>query len=114
MMGEGVRRLLGIVMAIAGASGGRVLIDEIENGLHYSVMVDVWQAIAHAARQANVQVFATTHSFECIAAAHEAFSQGPSYDFALHRLEEGVDGIEAVTYDQETMATALELEHEVR
>src|ERR1700758_305841 len=65
-MGEGIRRVLSIVLAIANAPGGVVLIDEVENGLHYSVMRDVWKAIAVAARQMDVQVFATTHSWECI------------------------------------------------
>src|SRR5262249_1285242 len=65
-MGDGVRRLLSIVLAIANASGGVVLIDEIENGLHYSVQKQVWQAIAKAARRLDVQVFATTHSWECL------------------------------------------------
>ena len=44
--------------------------------------------IAKAAEQFNVQVFATTHSFECIEAAHEALG---SDGFRLHRLEV-VDG----------------------
>src|SRR5262249_48001630 len=74
-MGEGMRRVLSIVLAIANAQGGIVLIDEIENGLHYSVQKQVWQAIGAAARQANVQIFATTHSWECIQAAHQAFRE---------------------------------------
>src|SRR5262249_49292062 len=49
-MGEGVRRLLSILLAIANAPGGVVLIDEVENGLHYSVLKDVWKAIGQAAR----------------------------------------------------------------
>ncbi len=113
-MGEGMRRLLSISLAIANSPGGVVLIDEIENGLHYSVLVKVWQAIAKAARQANVQVFATTHSYECISAAHEAFLAEDQYDFVLHRLEATNDGIQAVTYDRDTMGYALEMSHEVR
>ncbi len=114
LMGEGVQRILSIVLAIAVAKHGMVLIDEIENGLYYSVMADVWKAIAEAARQADVQVFATTHSYECIQAAHEAFVEGGTYDFALHRLDWEEGGIEAVTYDQESLETGLELYHEVR
>jgi hypothetical protein len=77
-MGEGMRRVLSIVLAIANAPGGVVLIDEIENGLHYSVMKDVWKAIAVAARQMDVQIFATTNSWEGIQAAHHAFQEsGP-------------------------------------
>src|SRR5256885_1678397 len=46
-MGEGMRRLLSILLAISNASGP-VLIDEIENGFHHSVMTRVWKAIAQA------------------------------------------------------------------
>jgi ABC-type glutathione transport system ATPase component len=113
-MGEGMRRLLTVLLAIANARGGVVLIDEIENGLHYSVQKQVWQAIAHAARQSDVQVFATTHSYECINAAHEAFASSEPYDFTLHRLDRVNDTIEAVRYDRDTMEYALEMSHEVR
>ncbi len=113
-MGEGIGRLLSILLAIANARGGVALIDEIENGLHYSVQKQVWQAIAHAARQNDVQVFATTHSYECINAAYEAFASSEPYDFALHRLDR-IDGeIKVVRYDRDMMKYALEMFHEVR
>ncbi len=112
-MGEGTRRVLSILLAIANARGGVVLIDEIENGLHYSVQKQVWQAIAHAARQNDVQVFATTHSWECIRAADEAFTSDEPYDFRLHRLDR-VDGtVQVVSYDREgieiSLTTGLEM-----
>lgn len=56
LMGEGLGRLLSIILAIANAKGGSILIDEIENGLHYSVLTGVWKAIADAARRAEAQV----------------------------------------------------------
>ncbi len=106
-MGEGTRRLLSVLLAIANSRSGVVLIDEIDNGLHYSVQKQVWQAIADAARQNNVQVFATTHSWECIREAHAAFSSTAPYDFRLHRLDRVEDHIEAVTYDQGALDAAL-------
>ena len=48
LMGEGLRRLLSLLLAIANLKDGIVLIDEIENGFHYSVHKKVWQAIASA------------------------------------------------------------------
>ena len=54
MMGEGTGRLLSILLAMANAPGGTVLIDEIENGLHHSVLAPVWHALAQAARHAKV------------------------------------------------------------
>ncbi len=83
-MGAGMTHLVRIVLAIATAQGGVVLIDEIENGLHHSILPTVWGVIAEAAERLDVQVFATTHSFECVEAAHNAL--GPD-GFRLHRLE---------------------------
>lgn len=114
LMGEGLGRLLSILLAIANAKGGTVLIDEIENGLHYSVLFDVWRAIAHAARRADVQIFATTHSQECIRAAHRAFESSEQYDFRYHRLERVDKVIKAVTYDRETLGFSDEMSLEMR
>ena len=66
VMGAGMIHFTRIVLALALAPGGVVLIDEIENGLHHSVLAEVWGAIAKTAEQFNVQIFATTHSFECV------------------------------------------------
>jgi len=114
LLGEGTNRLLSYSLAIAHAADGIVLIDEIENGLHYMVRADVWKAIAALARRYNVQVFSTTHSEGCIRVAHRAFVEDGQYDFRLHRLDRVADTIEAVTYDQETLAVALEDGLEVR
>ncbi|MGH7597071.1 MAG: AAA family ATPase [bacterium] len=114
LMGEGMVRLLSILLAIINATGGTVLIDEIENGLHHSVMLKVWHAIAEAARRSETQIFATTHSWECIRAAHEAFTKSGTYDFRLHRLDRLNDEIKAITYDQEALTAAIKAELEVR
>jgi len=114
MMGDGIVRVANLVLQIGNAPGGVVLVDEIDSGLHYSVMFNVWKAIAFAVRQSNTQIFATTHSWECIKAAHEAFASEEDYDFRLHRLDR-IDGeISAVTYNQEALAASLKHELEVR
>lgn len=113
LMGEGMGRLLSIVLAIPEAQGGILLIDEIENGLHYTVMEEIWKAISKLAREYNTQVFAATHSEECIRAAHRAFAKN-QYDFALHRLERAQEGIQAVTLGQKNLEMAIEMDAEVR
>lgn len=115
-LGEGINRIMNFVLAIASAADGVVLIDEIENGLHYSVLVDVWKAIAQAARAFNVQIFATTHSLEMIRAAHEAFRQSEPYDFRLHRLDRSMETgqIEVLTFNQNSMNAAVLFDQEVR
>jgi len=113
-MGGGMVRLTNLAVYIGNAPNGVVLVDEIENGLHYSVMFKIWKAIALAARESDAQVFATTHSWECIKAAHQAFTLDGKYDFRLHRLGR-IDGkIGAVTYDQETLDAAIKAGLEVR
>ncbi|MDE0490950.1 AAA family ATPase [Psychrobacter sp. A3] len=81
-MGDGVLRLLQIILKIFSASDGVLLIDEFENGLHYSVQKDVWNLIFEIAKRYNIQVFATTHSWDCI----ESFAQ-------VAKEREDLDGI---------------------
>ncbi len=102
-----------LAIGITNASGGVVLIDEIENGIHHSVMTEVWLGIAKLACQSDVQIFATTHSFECINAAHQAFKKSGQYDFRLHRLDQVDDSIEAVTLDEEALEVATQMGMEV-
>jgi len=114
LMGEGMVKLTNMILHIGNAPNGVVLIDEIDNGIHHSILKKVWMAIAEAAREFKVQLFATTHSMECIVAAHEAFSESETYDFRLVRLEQSDDTIRAITYDRNTLETAISCEIEVR
>ena len=113
-MGEGTAYVLSWLLAIKTAEDGTVLIDEFENGLHYTALVDAWKAVGAAARQSNVQVFATTHSWECVVAAHRAFAESHEYDFRLHRLERRDGEVVALTYDKEQLATSIDANLEVR
>lgn len=113
VMGEGMTRLASIVLAIASAAGGVVLLDEIENGLYHQILPDVWAVIREAAVQYDVQIFATTHSLEAIHAAYAAFQD--DYHLSLYRLERNDEGaIEVVQYGQESLSAAIEFGFEVR
>jgi hypothetical protein len=114
LMGDGMARLASLVLAVSNAVNGVVLLDEIENGLHHSILTDVWRAIGEVARRFRAQVFATTHSLECIVGAHRAHAKNDTYDFRLHRLERTKEAIRAVTYDREALAAAVETGLEVR
>lgn len=114
LIGEGMRRLLSMVLAIANVPGGIVLIDEIENGLHYSVLPNVWKALADAARRNDVQVFAATHSWECLRAAHEAFCREEPYGFRYYRLDREDGEATCVAYDREMIETSLTMGMEAR
>jgi hypothetical protein len=114
VMGEGMVRLASLVLAIANTGKGVVLVDEIENGLHHSVLYKVWRVIGEAARTFNTQIFATTHSLECIRAAHRAFRDSGHYDFCLYRLETLGKSTRVIAYDQETLEAAMETDLEVQ
>ena len=110
-MGEGMTHIARIVLAISSAPGGIVLIDEIENGVHHSIMEKVWAVVAEAARQFDTQIFATTHSFECFKAAHDALRG----EWRYHRLDRtSDDSIHCVTFDTEDVKAAVRHGMEVR
>lgn len=111
VMGEGMTQMARLILAISSVPDGVVLIDEIENGLHHSALSDVWRVIDEAAGQFRTQVFATTHSFECIEAAHHAL--GPD-GFLLHRLEVSDSENRCVTYSPESMDATIRHGFEVR
>lgn len=115
LLGEGTARFLQMTLAILTTEGGLVLVDEIENGIHYTALQKVWNAIRDACRDTKVQLFATTHSRECIDAAHKAFLKTREYDFRLVRLDRtDSDTIRPVVYDRETLQAALATDLEVR
>jgi hypothetical protein len=112
-MGDGMNRLTRLVLAISSAQGGTVLVDEIENGLHYSVHEDVWRVISEALDRFDVQLFATTHSRECIAAAHAVYAERSQCDLGVHRLQRIGEQVADISYDCETLGTALESRVEI-
>ncbi len=116
LLGEGSVTLADIISAIFEVRNGVILIDEIENGVHYSVLPELWFHIGRAARQAKVQVFATTHSRECVVAAHTTFRKTPNF-LSLIRLAPGRDTPStesAVRYDSSTLEAALDLDLDIR
>lgn len=114
-LGEGFNRLVQIYGAIIGEEADVLLIDEIENGLHWSALPQIWTGIREAVNREEVQIFATTHSLECIAAAAEAFKGEPKNDLAVHRLERLENGdIRCVTMSEDELERMLERDWEVR
>lgn len=116
-LGDGMRRLLTLAITLASLDpGGILLIDEIDTGFYYDVLPQMWQMILEAAQTQQVQVFATTHSWDCVKAFGEGLTEMPSDLGQLIRLEPKADasGINAVTYSAEELHTALEHNIEVR
>ena len=112
-LGDGVNRLFGIALALAHAKSGLLLIDEIENGIHYSVQADLWRLVFETAARLNVQVFATTHSYDCIKAFEEAARESEE-DGVLVRLARKGDRTLVGEFDERELEIAVEGEIEVR
>lgn len=114
LLGSGTVRLLSMVLAASSVQNGMLIIDEIDTGLHYSKLCDMWRVMLATAMEFNYQLFATTHSYECMVAAYEAFKDKPE-DLSVHRLERRDDGtIVSKDFGHEALGTALELGFEVR
>lgn len=87
--GDGLNRVFGIILSLCNARNGVLLIDEIENGLHYSVQTAVWRTLFRLARDMNVQVFATSHSWDCVRAFQEAAAESPETGVLVRLTSQG-------------------------
>ena len=114
LLGEGLNRVLCLALLISEVSGGMLLIDEIENGLHYRVQGEVFCILLELAKAFDVQIFATTHSRECIVAAHQALNGDGHREFAYYRLHRGDEEVKAYHFDSEMLDTSIEFNMEQR
>ena len=89
-MGDGIFRLLQIILKVLKARDGFLLIDEFENGLHYSVQPDVWRLIFELSKRYNIQVFATTHSWDCIESFAQVAKEREDLEGVLFRMGRSV------------------------
>ena len=114
-LGEGMGRLFAFALAAQRAQKtGVLLIDEIENGVHYSVLSDLWRFLFAAARANGVQVFATTHSWDCIAAFAEVAAEDDASVGALVRLREKQGAIVPTVFTEQDLAVVERQHLEVR
>jgi energy-coupling factor transporter ATP-binding protein EcfA2 len=118
LLGDGSRRVLSILAAIAETKNGVLLIDEVENGLHYRSLSVLWKAILKAAIENNVQLFITTHSYECIQALAEIYQSQPfeiNKDIlSLYRIDRRNNQHKAFQYEVDSLEYAIEKKFEVR
>lgn len=117
-MGDGMLRVLQLLLCMFPAAGGIFLIDEFENGLHYSVQEKVWRLVFSVAERHAIQVFAATHSWDCIDAFRNSAAE-LSPDSILLRLGRSVrqsdrGRIIATSFNVEQLATLTQADAEVR
>ena len=112
--GEGMRRLLALSLTLTQTAGGVLLADEIDTGLHWSIMGDMWRLVVSAALESNTQVFATTHSLDCLRGLAWLCENHPDLGehVSVHKIDPGLE--DAVGFDASQIQVAIEQEIEVR
>ena len=113
-LGDGAVRLFEVVLALVGSRNGFLIIDEADNGIHHTVHGDFWRTILRAAEENDVQVFATTHSFDCVRGFAHAAVKSPESEGVLLRLEREDECTRAVMYSESELETAAKQGIEVR
>jgi len=88
---SGLNKLVALLCSIPTKPGSVLLVDEIENGFHHRRLKHVWSALLDLCDQHDAQVFATTHSAECIAALADVMKKRPK-DATLVRIETDKQG----------------------
>ena len=105
-LGDGALHLAGVALALTNSRDGFLLIDEAENGIHHSVQRDYWRMVFETAQANNVQVLATTHSFDCLRGFAQAMTDCEEVDGALVRLERENSILRAVEYSERNIKAA--------
>lgn len=118
-LGEGIQRILTIALNIPNAKDGFLLIDEFENGLHYSVQEKVWNLIFEMAKRLNIQVFATTHSWDCIEAFSKVAKEREDVEGLLFRMGRSAKTSDkgkviATIFDEDKLQRFTQADMEVR
>ena len=113
-LGDGITRLFAAGLALAASRGGYLVVDEVENGIHYSVQQEFWSMVLHAANQHDVQVLATTHSNDCVAGFARAAADLDQVESAYVRLERMGHQVKAVEYTKEDLYTVAQQGIEAR
>lgn len=111
--GDGVNRLFGVVLSLCNARNGILLVDEIENGLHYSVQPEIWRMIFRLSRALNVQVFATSHSWDCVNSFQVAATESPQ-DGVLLRITKKNGSVIPTRFSEAELAIVSRDKIEVR
>ena len=118
-LGDGILRILQIAIKLVSAQGGFLLIDEFENGLHYSVQEKIWTLLFEMAEKLDIQVFATTHSWDCIesftkVAIENEITEGVLFRMGRSAKTSNKGQVIATVYDKERLYNITQADIEVR
>jgi predicted ATPase len=118
-LGDGMLRVLQLALKLFSAKGGFLLVDEFENGLHFSVQEKIWALLFDMAEKLDIQIFATTHSWDCIESFTKAAVARQDIEGVLFRMGRSVRTsdnrrIIATVFDEAALANITQADVEVR
>ena len=113
-LGDGAMRTFAVAVAIAKCASGFLLIDEAENGIHHSIQAKFWNMVLQTAERNNVQVIATTHSWDCVVGFAKAANELEDVEGVLYRIQRNGERLRAVEYPESDLANAAKHRIEVR
>lgn len=119
MMGDGLRKLLSIIISIYRTKNGLLLIDEVDNGFHYATMKLLWKAIIKTAVLNNVQVFATTHNIDSLKGLNAVLKEEGQNEYQSHIgafkiIKDNECDVTALKYDYKSFDYSINQEMEMR
>ncbi len=113
--GQGIKTFINIIASILLLKDDVIFIDELENGIHYTNLDKLWEIILIISKQQNVQVFATTHSKECIESYARVAKKLEDEDITYSIITKLKSGkLHHSLYDYALIENSMEQEHEVR
>ena len=113
-LGDGAMRAFAVALSLAKSTNGFLLIDEAENGIHHSIQAKFWNMVLQTAERNNVQVIATTHSWDCVVGFAQAANELEDVEGLLVRIERPPVGLRAITYDESRLKNIAKHGIEVR
>jgi len=116
ILGKGLIKILSIIVAILYSKNGILLIDEIGDGLHFHSQEILWSTIFKIAHELNVQIIATTHSYDCLRMYNKQYNKfAPDEDnLRLFRIEKVNEHHEIIAYNHEKLTSSMDFDMEVR
>ncbi len=118
-LGDGMIRILQLALKLVSAQGGFLLIDELENGLHYSIQEQVWAWLFEVAQRLDIQIFATTHSWDCVQNFTKVAHENETTEGILFRMGKSArtsnrGQIIATVYDKAELYNITQADIEIR
>jgi hypothetical protein len=112
VIGDGINKLINLILIMLANPGAVILVDEIENGFHYTFFPKLWKLVGNLASETKCQIIATSHSYECINGAADLASGTELFRFI--RLDRKDEAIIPHVFENDAFSFAVSNAWEVR